>query len=206
MARAKDIHWKGRVVKGFTTALTDAGEHLTGWAKEWMSEAVRESILQMDSVWPHTTIIENTIRRSRKPNSTKYILVGAQMFGGDRTHPWYSGQLHDSVVGVVSDRRRIVSVSYMPSRADFPQKDDNGSPVNGSELALNSISALSRVTRFLPGVSASVYITVPYAEKVNEMPRHLNYMEEIAADFAGCVEDFFYERAEGYKTRIYRTK
>lgn len=206
MARAKDIHWQGKAVKGFTTALADASEHLTGWARDWMSESVRDAILEMDSMWPHTTILGNRIRRTKKRNSTEFILVGAQQFGGDRTHPWYSGQLHDSVVGVVSDRRRVVSLQYMPSRAEFPQKDDNGNPVNGGELAMAAALSLSRVMHFLPGVSASIFVTVPYAEKVNEMQRHLGYLDELSADFAASVEDFFYDRADGYKTRIYRTK
>ena len=206
MAMAKNINWKGTVVKGFTTALADASEHLTGWARGWMTEAVRDAILEMDSKWPHSTTIGNTIRRTRKRNSSDFILVGAQMFGGDRTHPWYTGQLHDSVVAVVSDNRRVVSMQYMPSRAQSPQKDDNGNPVNGSELALSSALSLSRVTHFLPGVSASIYVAVPYAEKVNEMPRHKDYLYELNADFAASVEDFFYMRAEGYRTRIYRTK
>ena len=208
MARAKNIHWKGKVVKGFTTALADASEHLTGWAKDWMSEAVKESLLEMDSNWPHSTTIGNTIRRTKKRNSMDFILVGEQAFGGDRTHPWYTGQLHDSVVGVVSDSRRVVAMHYMPSRATAPQTDDNGNQVNGSELALSRPyeTSIMRTSHFLPGVSASVFVAVPYAEKVNQMPRHRDYLNDLNADFAATVEDFFYMRAEGFKTRIFRTK
>lgn len=206
MARGRDIHWKGKVVKGFTTALADASEHLTGWARDWMSDSVKDALLEMDSSWPHSTTIGSHISRSRKRNSTSFQLYPTQRFGGDRTHPWYSGQLHDSVVGAVSDNHRIVAMHYMPSRAESPQTDDNGNPVNGSEYALNAASSIKRLSHFLPGVSASLFVTVPYAEKVNQMQRHLNFEEELAADFAASVEDFFYNRAEGFRTRIYRTK
>lgn len=206
MARAKDIHWKGKVVKGFTTALADASEHLTGWARGWMSDSVKDALLEMDSMWPHSTTIAPHIGRSKKRNSTSFQLYAAQKFGGDRTHPWYTGQLHDSVVGAVSDNRRIVAMHYMPSHASTLQKDENGNVVNGSECALAAAPSIARTMRFVPGVSASLFVTVPYAEKVNEMARHLNYEEELAADFAASVEDFFYGRAEGFRTRIYRTK
>lgn len=206
MARVKDVHWKGKVVKGFTTALADASEHLTGWARGWMSESVKDAILEMDSKWPHSTTIAPSIRRSKARNSSAWILIGAQMFGGDREHPWYTGQLHDSVVGVVSDSRHIVSACYMPTRATRLQKDDDGNVVNGSAIAMSSVGSLSRVIRFLPGVSASIFVTVPYAEKVNNMPRHLDFEWELNADFAASVEDFFYTKAEGFRTRIYRTK
>lgn len=215
MARAKDIHWKGKVVKGFTTALADAAEHLTGWARVMMSDSVKEAILEMDSMWPHTTFVETGIRNiessKRGANGTlqrswRRALVGAQMFGGDRTHPWYTGQLHDSVVGAVTDNRRIVAMHYMPSHASSLQKDENGNVVNGSECALNATSAIARTMRFVPGVAASVFVTVPYAEKVNEMQRHLNYEEELAADFAASVEDYFYSKVEGFRKKIYRTK
>lgn len=206
MARAKDIRWKGKFVKGVTTALADASEHLTGWARMWMSESVRDAILQIDSQWPHTTTVGNSIMRTKKRNSMDWILVSAHKFGGDRVHPWYSGQLHDSVVGVVSDRRRIISAHYMPSHATAPQTDDNGNVVDGSALAMSSIGAISRTLRFVPGVSASIFVTVPYAEKVNRMPRHLDFEWELSSDFAAIVEDFFYTRAEGYRTRIFRVK
>lgn len=206
MARYKDTHWKGKVVKGFTTALADASEHLTGWARGWMSDSVKDALLEMDSMWPHSTTIGPHISRSRKRNSTSFQLYSTQKFGGDRTHPWYTGQLHDSVVGAVSDNRRIVAMHYMPSHASSLQKDENGNVVNGSECALAAASSISRTMRFVPGVAASLFVTVPYAEKVNEMARHLNYEEELAADFAASVEDFFYNRAEGFRTRIYRTK
>ena len=206
MARARDIHWQGKFVKGFTTALADSSEHLTGWARDWMSESVRQAILEIDSQWPHSTTIGNTIRRSKRANSMDWVLVGAQSFGGDREHPWYSGQLHDSVVGVVSDNRRIIAAHYMPSHATALQKDDDGNVVNGSELAMEYVSSMSRVLHFVPGVSASIFVAVPYAEKVNRMPRHRDFEWELSADFAAIVEDFFYMRAEGYKTRIFRVK
>lgn len=206
MARSRNVHWKGKFVKGFTMAMAEASEHLTGWARDWMSDAVKDALLEMDAKWPHTTSIGPHIRRSRKRNSMDWILVGAQAFGGDRVHPWYSGQLHDSVVGMVSDRGRVVAAHYMPSHATAPQRDDDGNPVDGSALAISSIGDLSRTMRFLPGVSASVFVTVPYAEKVNNMPRHKDFEWELASDFAASVEDFFYTKAEGYRTRIYRTK
>lgn len=207
MARNYDIKWNGDVVKGFSAALADASEHYTGWARVQMSDAVKEAISKIDASWPHTTITENTIRRTRRRGSMDWTLVTQQMFGGDRVHPWYSGQLHDSVVGVVSDKRKVISMHYMPSSASFPQKDDSGNTVNGSECAFASISAISRTLRFVPGVAASVFVTVPYAEKVNQMTRHKDFEQDLAEDFAASVEDYFFDRADVIlRKKVYTTK
>ena len=79
MARyGRRIKWR-KSVKGFTDALGYSGEHLTGWAKMWMSEAVEDSLAQVDAQWEGET---HWKRESGKISS----------FGGDHFHPWYTGQ------------------------------------------------------------------------------------------------------------------
>lgn len=182
------IHWN-KTVKGFTDALGNAGEHLTGWAKEWMSEAVQDSLAQIDADWEGET---HWKRESGKISS----------FGGDSFHPWYTGQLHDSVAGIVSDRGRTVSVHYMTPAATKPQTY-NGQIIIGADWAERGAVAMQRVLHFVPGVSASISVGVPYANDVGNMPRHQGYMRELSTQFASNVEDYFMIKAGGFRTRIF---
>lgn len=189
MARyGRRVSWK-KTVQGFTDALGYAGEHLTGWAKEWMSEAVKDSLAQIDADWEGET---HWKRESGKISS----------FGGDKFHPWYTGQLHDSVAGIVSDRNRIVAKHYMQPAAIKPQTY-NGETIIGADWAERGAENMERVLHFIPGVAASISVGVPYATKVDEMKEHEGYMRELSTQFASNVEDYFTMKAGGFRTRYF---
>lgn len=189
MARyGRSVKWK-KTVQGCSDALGYAGEHLTGWAKEWMTEAVQQSLSQIDSEWDRHA--EATSKSGKRMS-----------FGGSHFYPWYSGNLHDSVAGIVSDRNKIVSIQYMPEAADGIQTY-GGLPIIGADWAVRGAQDLSRVLHFLPGVWASISVGVPYAEKVDKMPSHEGYIRELSNQFASNVEDYFTERAGAYRTRVF---
>ena len=191
MAYGRSIKWN-KTIHGFTEALGYAGEHLTGWAREWMQEAVNQSISTIDADWEGETHLK---RESGKVSS----------FGGDHFHPWYTGQLHDSVAGIVSDRHRTVSIQYMPPAATKPQTYEN-QVVIGHDWAIRKVQEMERTLHLVPGIAATIVVGVPYAEKVDEMARHAGYMQELAVQFASSVEDYFIIKAGEYRTRVFRTK
>ena len=180
--------WKKFSV-GIAERLGYAGEHLSNWAKMWMDEAVARAIDKIDADWPQHTETANGAR-----------------FGGDHNHPWYYGQLHDSVAGFVTDKNRVVgSIHYMPQSAEHPQKyrGPAGSFDNiiGHEWAIRE--AQNARWYLLPGIQARMVIGVPYAREVNETGRHAGYIEELSTQFASEVEDFFTSRTGMYRTRVF---
>ena len=189
MASYKRTTQWSKSIKGFSQALANVGEHLTGWAKEWMSEAVQDSIAQIDADWEGET---HWKRSSGKISS----------FGGDHFHPWFTGQLHDSVAGIVSDKHRVISVAYMPQAAVKPQTYQ-GQIVIGHDYAIRKAMEMQRVLHLLPGIRASVVVGVPYAEDVDEMKEHAGYMRELSVQFASNVEDYFIIKAGGFQTRVF---
>ena len=189
MAR-RYVRWKGETVKGFSDALSYAGEHLSGWARGWMHEAVKKSLSQIDSEWPHSSF------------KSKGTIV-TNLFGGDKFHPWYSGHLHDSVVAIVSDKHRTVAIEYMPPSAETATQTYNGQTVVGRDAGEIAAMSAQRVLHFLPGTVASIFVGVPYADKVDDMPRHAGYIRELQNQFASSVEDYFMIKAQGFRTRIF---
>jgi hypothetical protein len=188
MAKYSDaIRWK-KTTQGFSDALGYAGEHLTGWARMWMDEAVTQALSEIDADWEGET---HWKRESGKISS----------FGGDRFHPWYTGQLHDSVAGIVSDQHKVVSIRYMQPSATKPQTYQ-GQIIRGRELAEEAAQRVAKALRFVPGVKATITVGVPYAEKVDNMPRHEGFIRYLNDQFTSKVEDYFYIRAEGYRTRF----
>lgn len=188
MAYKSSVKWN-KAIKGFTYALGNAGEHLTGWARDWMDEAVGQSISEIDADWDR-----GATKLSSKGNF--------QHFGGSRYYPWYTGQLHDSVVGVVSDRYRVVAIRHMPQAAFTPQTY-KGQRVIGADWGERAALDQVRALHFVPGIRATIAVGVPYAEDVNEMPRHQGYIRELSSQFASKVEDYFTIKAGGFRTRVY---
>ena len=183
--------------KKFSVAMAEtlgyAGEHLSGWAKMWMDEAVEDALAQIDADWEGET---HWKRKSGKVSS----------FGGDHFHPWYTGNLHDSVAGFVTDKNRVVGkIHYMPQAATQPQtysgpagKFDH---IIGREWAVRE--ANNARYYFLRGIQAKMVVGVPYAREVNESPRHSGYIDELMTQFAANVEDYFTIRAGEYRTRVF---
>lgn len=169
-----------------------------------LSDACREWLQQTDSEWPHSTLVT-------KPGKSR--LVVQQSFGGDRLHPWYYGQLHDSIATRIAEKNRTIAVHYMPSHATKPQyasaKDagqryDN---IVGREFAMREVHNAEYV--FLPGIQMQLIVAAPYARKVNELSRHSGYLDNLRAEFFSYIEDRVYDAigdSPSSRTRVFKPK
>ncbi len=189
---SKTAEWKK-----FSAAMSDtlayAGEHLSGWAKEWMNEAVGQAISELDSQWEGET---HWKRKSGKIST----------FGGSHDYPWYTGQLHDSVAAFVTDKNKLIgSICYMQQAATKPQTYDGPAGhfthIIGREWAVREAAKAQYV--FLPGVQARLVVGVPYARKVDEMPKHSGYLHDLHVQFSEWVVDYFTLKTEGYRSRVF---
>lgn len=185
--KSNSIRWK-KSIQGFSYALGSSAEHFNKWARTWMSEAVQESLAQIDADWEGET---HWKRASGKISS----------FGGDHFHPWYTGQLHDSVAGIVSDQHRVISIGYLPPSATKPQTY-RGQTIIGHDWAIRGAQRIARSLRFVPGIKATLIVGVPYAEDVDESRRHAGFIRELSNQFAAEVEDYFMIKAEGFRSRF----
>lgn len=191
-------HWK-KAAEGFAQALGYASEHLSGWAKGYLKEATQESLRKIDAVWPH-----HSEGRVYFDGMTK-VLNGAK-YGGDQFHPWYSGHLHDSVVGLVSEGNRILSIDHLPSApaATSAYQTYMGESVvgfdAGERAALNYMGQRILSTY---ATMAVLLVGVPYADKVNNMRRHLDFEQELSVQFAAEVEDYLLIKADEFRNRVF---
>lgn len=185
----------GKFNKGMSYALIDAGKQLTIRGTAYMWALADEFLREVDAKWPHHS--------SGIGKGMSNIKNGSQ-FGGDAMHPWYSGQLHDSIAIRIADKNRTVAISYMPSHAPtFP----NGEPgrflesdgsqsmpgfrgIVGTEMAAQA--AQNAQYYFLPGTQLQLLIGVPYAEKVNETGRHYGYADALMDDLIKKVDEFMW--------------
>lgn len=175
----------GRTYKQFSYALLNAGQTLNGLAKGLLGEVAFNYLRKLDSEWPHNTVVT-------KPGKSR--LVVQQMFGGDKDHPWYTGQLHDSVAVRIADRNRTVSVHYMPSAATAPQymsrqDGEEHSNIIGIQWA-HEVAEGKMPYYFLPGLQVQLVVAVPYAEKVNASGRHANFMDALSTDLINAVDEW----------------
>ena len=182
MAKYKSgrYHDWGKTSKAFSYALLDAGKHFTEVGKQAFTGLAQEFISELDAEWPRSTSLPNGAR-----------------FGGDREHPWYSGQLHDSVAVRVADKHRTVSVTYMPPAATKPQHAtaaDAGQPyenIIGSEWAVRAANNASRYSHFLqPGIQMQLVVGVPYTEKVDESSRHEGFVSMLSEELINKVDEY----------------
>lgn len=185
--------WK-KASAAFAAALGDAGQHLSGWAKDLMGEAVASAINKIDEEWPRHSKVTLKAGRNRKGGLRR---GGTRIYGGDHDHPWYTGILHDSVAGFVTDKNRVIgSIHYMPQAATGTQTYKGQTILSGRIEAVREANNASRY--LLPGIQARFVVGVPYARKVDEMGKHEGYLSNLSSEFADCVEDFFVARAGHY--------
>lgn len=196
---SRRAEWK-KFSAAFSEALGDVGEELTNFARMKLSEACKEWLTETDSEWPHTT----TITRYGWGNTK------TRGFGGDHFHPWYTGNLHDSIAVRIADKNRTVAVHFMPPKAEGVQHTSRGDGaihdhIVGADWAQQEISKAEHV--YLPGIQMQLVVGVPYARKVDESPRHKGYLSELQAQFFSHIEDTCELVIEGrYRTRIFRPK
>lgn len=191
--------WK-KFSAAFSEALLSCEEELTAFGRRVMRESCEEWIEQTDAEWPHGTAIAKGT-------------VVTQMFGGDAMHPWYTGQLHDSVVVRISEGNRTIAIEYMPSKAQGAQHAtaaDAGAAYDniiGAEWAMQiARQAEHTYWKGSKALQAQVLVGVPYARKVNESPRHAGYLNELNVQFASYVEDQIIIRSEEIRSRVIRPK
>lgn len=173
----------GRFSASFADALMDCKYELTKRGKEALIKECDVFLKELDSQWPHSTTIGKGKHRKK--------------FGGDHNHPWYYGQLHDSVAVRVADKNRTVAALFMPAKAamNSPQHANSADAgaaydrIIGAEWAQEMVRRAQY--RFLPGIQAELIVGVPYARKVNESPRHRGYLDEMQLDFIDRVETLF---------------
>lgn len=183
---AASIEWK-KFAASFSDALGDCGEQLTNYAKMILfPDICRTWIKETDSKWPHGTLVT-------RPGKIGGVVQ--QSFGGDHDHPWYYGQLHDSIAVRISEKNRNVCIEYMPAKAEAGKAQhatakDAGQRyehIIGAEFAVRE--AHNAQYYFLPGIQMQLIVGVPYARKVDESPRHAGYLMNMRADLFSYIED-----------------
>lgn len=119
--------------------------------------------------------------------------------------PLITGNLHDSIVSVVTDKGRVVGASYtdpvatMPSiftgKTVFRQTKAFGTRVIGSLAAFNAVKGMNG--KAPASVAATLMVTVPYAENPNELSarnkkgNHVGYLDILAAKYAMTMDRAF---------------
>lgn len=88
--------------------------------------------------------------------------------------PYYTANLHDSIVTVVSQDGRLVRAQYMPVEATRPQHTRNRKRIVGEREAYNAVRRLKAPKK---GVYSTLIVAVPYAEGANESSYHPGYLE-----------------------------
>lgn len=185
--------WK-KFSSAFSMNLGDCGEQITNWTRMLIKDFSKEWMEKLDASWPSGTMVQ--------PNGAK--------FGGDHNHPWYTGQLHDSVAVVVSERNKVVHIQYMPPSANKPQtyRGPAGTynRIIGHEWAMEEARKAQFV--FLPGLQAKVIVGVPYARDVNNSSHHYGYLDELnlfSSDLQDKIVSVMGEN-EQYRSRVFKPR
>lgn len=188
----------GKTYKGFSTALAEAGKILTKQGETVLTRACEDWLREVDSQWPRgqradqMNLNTGQVSRSYKAYRTGYR-------GGNHFYPWYTGNLHDSFSTRVAVGNRTVSIRQIQPGASVGQYDKRFGYIDGYEWGLTAANRGQYV--FLPGLQAQLYIGVPYAEKVDEMPAHAGYVKEFERDFASTLEGVMNYEFSGSKSR-----
>lgn len=100
--------------------------------------------------------------------------------------PYYTGNLHDSIVAVTSQSGRIIRAVYMPKEANRPQHAPYRKRIWGMQEA---IQAMRKQTYPRTGVYSTLIVAVPYAEGADEHSRKPGYLEWLESTFAVDMEE-----------------
>lgn len=174
--RTQEFYNWGKTYKAFSQAILGAGKALNSIALVELQEVAVKYLRSQDAKWPHTTTAKSKGGRTMK-------------FGGDINHPWYTGQLHDSVAVRIMQGNRITSVHYMPPSPDTgkPQHTENIKNIIGVEWA-REIAEQGGPRYLLPGVQVQLIVGVPYSDKVNESGRHQGFASNLADELTADVD------------------
>lgn len=159
----------GKASKAFAAYLNLAGKTIGRQTAVELAAAGAEFMANEDWDWPRGARYD-TMHLGRSVRGSKTYASGFR--GGDAMHPWYSGNLHDSIAVGVMQGTRILAANYMKPGATSTQTY-NSTVIDG---VAEGISALQRAAHtFAAGSSgntlrAVLVIGVPYAESVNSSP------------------------------------
>lgn len=172
--RTSTYHNWGQTYKAMSQALLGSGKALNQIALVELQEVADKFLKAEDASWPHSTSL---------PNGAK--------FGGDAEHPWYYGQLHDSVAVRIMQGNRITSVQYMPPSPDTgkAQHTEQIKGIIGADWA-REVAEQHGPRYLLPGVQVQLIVGVPYAEKVNESDRHYGFADNLADELFSRVNEW----------------
>ena len=156
----------GKAYKGFSTYLNLAGQEFRKSTAKGLAAAGAEFMANEDWDWPRGARFDTT-HLGRSVRGSKAYSTGFR--GGDAMHPWYSGNLHDSIAVGVMQGTRILAARYMKPGATSTQTY-NDSVIDGVGEGFEALQHASHV--FSAGSSgntlrAVLVIGVPYAEQVN---------------------------------------
>ena len=169
----------GKTYKAFSQALLQSGKALNSIATVELQEVADKFLDRTNAEWPHHS---SRTRIKWGPNN-----VSTAQFGGDAMHPWFSGQLHDSVAVRIAQGNRTTSVHYMPPSANGgPQHMGNTKGIIGVEWA-REVAERRAPYFFLPGVQVELIVGVPYTDKVNESGRHYGFADNLANELFNDV-------------------
>ena len=172
--------------KAASMCLLEAGKALNSIALTELGDVASGYLKELDSQWPHGTTVT---RYGWGKNN-----VSTRSFGGDKNHPWWSGQLHDSVAVRVMQGNRIAAVRYMPPSpaTGEPQHTKTIQNIVGVEWA-HKIAEEGGARYLLPGVQVQLIVGVPYAEDVNESSRHSHFMDSLSNDLYSAVNQWVFD-------------
>lgn len=185
--RTGRYHDWGKTYKATSMCLLQAGKALNSIALTELADVATSYLKAQDAIWPHSTTAESKSGKTMK-------------FGGDANHPWWSGQLHDSVAVRIMQANRIAAVRYMqPSPATGkPQHTNSIKNIIGTEWA-HQVAEGGGPRYFLPGVQVQLIVGVPYADDVNESSRHNGFIDSLSNDLFSDVNEWAYSPSGGLK-------
>lgn len=159
----------GKTSKAFATYLNLAGQTIGKQTAIGLAAAGAEFMANEDWDWPRGARYD-TMHLGRNVRGSKTYASGFR--GGDAMHPWYSGNLHDSIAVGVMQGTRILAATYMKPGATATQTY-NSSVIDGVSEGINALQRAAHT--FAAGSSgntlrAVMVVGVPYAEDVNSSP------------------------------------
>lgn len=173
----------GKAAKGFAAYINIAGQTIGKAAARGLAEEGAEFLANEDWDWPRGKRYDAIHPSGRAVRGAMPYASGFR--GGDSQHPWYSGNLHDSMAVGVIQGTRILAARYMTPGADRTQTY-KGQTVDGVTAGEDALRRAAHT--FAPGQSgdtlrATLVVGVPYADEVNESPNHAGYVEYLSKQF-----------------------
>lgn len=186
----------GKANKGFAEYLNIAGQTIGREAAKKLADAAEEFLLNEDWDWPRGKRYD-AYYKGRDVRGADTYASGFR--GGDAMHPWYSGNLHDSLAVGVIQGTRILALRQMSPGATSEQ-DFNGKEVDGFSAGREAFERAAHT--FAVGQSgdtlrAVMVIGVPYADYLNTESNigwnkntpnsHLGYADYLGGEFYSTI-------------------